>query len=406
MNCLEKEKQKLAQILKSQTAITDELILREPEKVKKFKRQRNEMMAAKEKLEEDLDRMKIDGDKMREVIVQQSNEFEKLMDELKHATMEKKHKDIQNGELKEENKLLKRALEQGKIEDAAMKESCRQMKNQIHQLEYEKASLEKDSAQKQIIISKFKEDLKSMEDCILEKDIEIWNLKQGVEEAGDEVVNSVVSMAIKIAVKTEEDDVKFQSLLKKNAALSEKVEMLIHEKEELQGQRLILESCVVESEERFKEASTKIEIEKERLKEAGRDNSEAQDRIKELGAALQDADMHATEAERRLKDAEQEKELLRSNFKELAKANIDLLQVNRKMNYEFKAQEERLIDIDEKFHDIVNMCSEERQKNKMLIEQLKSVENQMKEMEDLINENKKKKKSLVRRFISRFKNNV
>ena len=396
----------MAQILKSQTAITDELILREPEKVKKFKRQRNEMMAAKEKLEEHLDRMKIDGDKMREVIVQQSNESEKLMDELKHATMEKKHKDIENGELKEENELLKRALEQRKIEDAAMKESCRQMKNQIHQLEYEKASLEKDSAQKQIIISKFKEDLKSIEDCILEKDIEIWNLKQEVEEAGDEVVSSVVSMAIKNAVKTEEDDVTFQSLLKKNAALSEKVELLVHEKEELQGKLFVVESRVAKSEESLKEAETTIEIEKERLKEAERDNSEAQDRIKELRTALKDADMHATEAEGRLKDAEQEKELLRSNFKELAKANIDLLQVNRKMNYEFKAQEERLIDIDEKFHGIVNMCSEEKQKNEMLIDQLKFVENQMKEMEDLMNQIKKKKKNLMRGLISRFRNNV
>ena len=406
MNGLEKEKQKLAQILKSQTAITDELILREPEKVKKLKRQRNELMAAKEKFEKELDRMKIHGEKMGEVIEQQSNESEKLMDELKHAEIEKKHKDIENCELKEENELLKRALEQRKIEDAAMKESCRQMKNQIHQLEYEKASLEKDSSQKQIIISKFKEDLKSMEDCILEKDIEIWNLKQEVEEAGDEVVSSVVSMAIKNAVKSEEDDVKFQSLLKKNAALSEKVELLVHEKEELQGKLLILESRVAKSEESLKEAEITIEIEKERLKEAQRDNSEAQDRIKELGAALKDADMHATEAEGRLKDAEQEKELLRSNFKELAKANIDLLQVNRKMNYEFKAQEERLLDIDKKFHDIVNMCSEERQKNEILIDQLRFVENQMKEMEDLINQNKKKKKNLMRGLISRFRNNV
>ena len=402
MNGLESEKQKWAHILKSQTALTDELILREPEKVKKLKRQRNELIAANEKFEKELDRMKIDGEKMGEVIEQQSNESEKLMDELKHATMEKKQNEIENGELKEENELLKKALEQRKIEDAAMEESCKQMKNQIHQLEYEKASLEKDSVVKQTIISKFKDDLKSMKDCILEKDIEIWNLKQEVEEAGGEVVGSVVSMAIKNAVKTEEDDVKFQSLLKKNAALSEKVELLIHEKKELQGQRLILESCVVESEARFKEASTKIEIEKERLKEAQRDNSEAQYRIKELGAALKDADMHATEAERRLKDVEQEKELLRSNFKELAKANIDLLQVNRKMNYEFKAQEERIISIDEKFHEIVNMCSKEQQKSEMLIDELKFVENQVKEMEDLMNQNKRRKKSFMRRVISRF----
>ena len=64
-------------------------------------------------------------------------------------------------------------------------------------------------------------------------------------------------------------------------------------------------------------------------------------------------------------------ELLGSNFKELAKANIDLLQVNRRMNEECKAQEERLINIDEKFHDVVNMCSEEKQKNEMLIDQLR-----------------------------------
>ena len=239
MKGLEKEKQKLAHILKSQTALTDELILREPEKVKKFKRQRNELITANEKLENELDRKKIDGEQLREVIEQQSNESEKLMVELKDAKMEKEQKEIENGELKEEIELLKKALELRKIEDAAKEESCRQMKYQIHQLEYKKASLEKDSAEKQIIISKFKVDLKSMEDCILEKDIEIWNLKQEVEEAGVEVVGSVVSIAINNAVKTEEDNLKIQNLLKKNATLVKKVELLIHERDALQGRLLM-----------------------------------------------------------------------------------------------------------------------------------------------------------------------
>ena len=406
MKGLEKEKQKLAHILKSQTALTDELILREPEKVKKFKRQRNELITANEKLENELDRKKIDGEQLREVIEQQSNESEKLMVELKDAKMEKEQKEIENGELKEEIELLKKALELRKIEDAAKEESCRQMKYQIHQLVYKKASLEKDSAEKQIIISKFKVDLKSMEDCILEKDIEIWNLKQEVEEAGVEVVGSVVSIAINNAVKTEEDNLKIQNLLTKSATLVNKVELLIHERDELQGQLLILESRFAESEERLKEAEATIEIEKKRLEEAQRDNSEAQDSINEFRAALKHADMHATEAERRWKEVEEEKELLGSNLKELAKANIDLLQVNRRMNEECKAQEERLINIDEKFHDVVNMCSEEKQKNEMLIDQLRFVENQMKEMQELMNQNKKKKKNLMRRFMSTFRKTV
>ena len=406
MKGLEKEKQKLAHILKSQTALTDELILREPEKVKKFKRQRNELITANEKLENELDRKKIDGEQLREVIEQQSNESEKLMVELKDAKMEKEQKEIENGELKKEIELLKKALKLRKIEDAAKEESCRQMKYQIHQLEYKKASLEKDSAEKQIIISKFKVDLKSMEDCILEKDIEIWNLKQEVEEAGVEVVGSVVSIAINNAVKTEEDNLKIQNLLKKNATLVKKVELLIHERDELQGQLLILESSFAESEERLKEAEATIEIEKKRLEEAHRDNSEAQDSINEFRAALKHADMHATEVDRRWKEAEEKKELLGSNFKELAKANIDLLQVNRRMNEECKAQEERLMNIDEKLRDVVNMCSEEKQKNEMLIDQLRFVENQMKEMQELMNQNKKKKKRLMRRFMSRFRSNA
>ena len=73
------------------------------------------------------------------------------------------------------------------------------MKDQIRQLECNNAELEKGSVANQIIISNFKDDLTSMEYCIAEKDIEMWILKQEVEEASLQLVDSVVSIGIKNA---------------------------------------------------------------------------------------------------------------------------------------------------------------------------------------------------------------
>ena len=73
--------------MKSQTAITDELILTEPEKVKKFKTQTDELIATKEKLEEELGRMKTDDEKMKEIIEKKSNESENLKDKLIRVEM-------------------------------------------------------------------------------------------------------------------------------------------------------------------------------------------------------------------------------------------------------------------------------------------------------------------------------
>ena len=73
--------------MKSQPAITDELILTEPEKVKKFKTQTDELIATKEKLEEELGRMKTDDEKMKEIIEKKSNESENLKDKLIRVEM-------------------------------------------------------------------------------------------------------------------------------------------------------------------------------------------------------------------------------------------------------------------------------------------------------------------------------
>ena len=75
--------------------------------------------------------------------------------------------------------------------------------------------------------------MKILENCIVKKDVRIWNSKQEVERASFQIVDSTVIIAIKNALKAGEDDIKIQNLLKNNAALNEKIELLIHERSEL-----------------------------------------------------------------------------------------------------------------------------------------------------------------------------
>ena len=72
------------------------------------------------------------------------------------------------------------------------------------------------------------------------------------------------------------------------------------------------------------------------------------------------------------------------------------------MNEECSNQADRLINMKEKFCDVVRMCClEERRENEILNEKLDFVQNQIRDIEDSTNECKNDRRKFTRRFLSK-----
>ena len=92
-------------------------------------------------------------------------------------------------------------------------------------------------------------------------------MKQRGKRASLQLADLAVSIPINNAVKKEKENIRIKSLLKEYEALKQKVELLIDEKDQLQGKFYVYRSRVEDSDEILKKAEATIGLGEERLNE-------------------------------------------------------------------------------------------------------------------------------------------
>ena len=360
MKNLTADKDELIDVLGKQKIIIDELILREPEKVKKLKQQKNSLAAKQDDLNAEMKSLKMSSDKMKRVMEEKAEEVECLMRELKMARADCDEKAHVNAALTEEISILQKILKEKKEEEVVNEEKFQFAENQVNKLQKNISILKFSSSEKDSTILKLEEDLKIMKRSHVMKDDELVNLKKKIEVLARQVAFSVVQIATKYAVDTEQFELEITELRKKNIKQSDEMESL----------KLI--------------------------------NAEINDKVTLLNEHVKKYETARKLNEERLKEAEKEVEYKLVQLKDIVNANKELLNVNKTLNEEIKLQDERIINMEEKMRDIMKFCSIERKRNEDILDGMRLVQFKMKVMEDSIVDEQRMKKSTLRRLISRF----
>ena len=372
--------------------------MREPEKVKRLKAQKNELVKQQEKLKAEVLGVDNANKKM-------NNTIEKLRTELAQAEMEK-NEEITKNSMKDEVILHMEGIITGKeIEEAIMKEDCvlkeqnfaeecSRQKTLIAEQEKTKSMLEKEITDlRKDLVEKGQENetkrrkceklaitsqnlvydvlkaknvaaergrtISSLKKEILEKNIETKNLHQSLEDGRAETAKTLCAMAIKNAAKELEDESRF-------IQMEIEIEGLTANFKELQGKLDEAHLAQKESEAKMCE-----------------NEARAAKKLEELGIELNEAERKKAVIDEQLDAAE--------------KANSEVTAVNRRMKEQISMQEERISGMEDEIQSMLEACEDEKKRNEELMDYIDELKNQKEMLEEQIMM-KKKKKRRVRRF--------
>ena len=372
------EKGKFLQLLKNQTSIEDDLVHVEPEKMKKVKRQRNKMIENQEKMKEHFERLNTSGEEVKDVLKVRNNGAGLALKQAKKQEADGKQMDWT-----ERIKSLERKLEQMRKEEGSNYEALEETVHQHyrrHQKQLRKEEQIRNSAEAEKI-SDLESCIRNMENSLSEKELEIWNLRQFLKDAGFHVANSIANIVTRSAVK---------------------IGNLQRENEELRERQKLLENRIYEYDQELQVDSTKMVHEV--MNGARSKIDRTQKKLCEAPACIRSAKFNANVMEKKWREAEEEKNILINYLKEITIAKSDLLKANYSLNEEVKLQDERLLVIEEKFENIEEICSQEKTRNQTVVDGMKSIENKVKGIQDLMSNGKKRRKNIIQRFIARSRN--
>ena len=407
---VQSEKGNVVETLQSQESIINELIAREPEKVKKLKIQRNQLLSQQETLtnklqNSDLNNQKIvnEIDKLNSELKQEKDEKEEIsfrmteqIDDLKkmisqkdkyvakqkkilHLTQHRNNslmeeelqlkelltqKDAINFKLKDQIETLKQQMEKKEMKNIIQEEECKLWKHRVSILIAEDFKSQEDSREKDKIINKLKEEINT-------KEIQICSIQQQVASSRDIVAQTITQMTIKSA----------------------------------QG--------VVQAEQMIKQMENENHIFKLKATNLQEELNDSRKRINETEAKFHDAEakLHDAEAiaatklldiQSELKDAVEKRQMITEMLHTSENAKSQLVDVNKRMKEEISVQNEKVAEMEIKIQSIMKMLKEEMKRNKKLIEEISRVESHMHTIEEEMDKPKRKKKSRTRRLFRYF----
>ena len=355
------ENGEMLDIVQEQKLLLDEMVLREPEKVKKLKKQKNQLIAQQEGVKGELENLRKSNDKLKNEMERNTEEIGRLTCELERVKADVDEKDEMNCALKGEINLLKKMVEEMTKREIENKERYHSKEKQAAELEEEISKQHSICYEKQSRIVELERDLQGLENIQKEKDLEIHDLKKELDSLTCHVAASIVKIATSNALRTEAFKTELAEVQRKNMEQCEKIDSLT---------------------EANKEISNKV-------KELQKHNEEYEAAIKS--------------SEKQLEEAKTEGRAKTEQLQEMVDANYDLLLINGKLNEEITVQNEQLVRMEENLRDIVRMCAAEKRKNDDLIDNMRVIENKMRSVEESMEVGIKLKKTIFQRVMSRFR---
>ena len=407
---VQSQKAKVVEMLQSQETIINELIAREPEKVKKLKIQRNQLLSQQETLTNKLQNSDLNNQKI-------VNEIDKLNSELKHEKDEKeeisfrmteqiddlkkmisqkdkyvakqkkilhltqhrnnslmeeelqlkellKQKDVINSNLKEQIEALKQKIEKKETKNIIQEEECKLWKQRVSILIAEDFKSQEDSREKDKIIDKLKEEINT-------KEIQICNIQKQVASSRDIVAQTITQMTIKGA----QGVVQAEKMLK-----------------QIENENHIFKLKAINLQEELNDSWKRI------------NDTEAQ--FHDAEVKLHDAEAIAatklSDIQNELKDAVEKRQMLTEMLHTSENAKSQLVDVNKRMKEGISVQNEKVVEMEIKIQSIMKMLKEEMKRNKKLIEEISRIESHMQTIEEEVEKTKRKKRSRRTRLFRYF----
>ena len=439
---VQKEKDELVDALQNQKDIINQLVCREPVKVKKLKKQRDHLLQEEEKMKHLLEVLNLSNKAM-------ANEIENLKSESEKEKEEKEGIIMKNGE---EITELKRKISQQDEELKVLKQSNRSMANEIENF---KSESQKDKEEKEEIIMKNDEDITELKIKISQQDEEMRILKLALarnQKSAEAAAREKAAEADAIHNSLRSEIERLQECMKEHeeaqaireeaySRMQEAVTMLVEDEVKITAERNAKNIAICELQKALDAKDIQIQDMKEELEnnrhevaksiteiaiknaqkiqkadELAKQREEEIDALKmkttSLEGELEAAHKLANEAEGKLQEAEavaakkikeietELKEVLEKWNKSVEalqrteRSKCALIEANRRIKEHLSVITERMVGI-EKSYTIMEMSNAESKRNEDLIQnlfqKLNDLESHIKNMESKTEKPEKKK---------------
>ena len=378
-------------MLHKQKVIIDEFLLREPEKVKKLKVQRNDLMQQNEKLTSELAHSRDDMESMKGTIEKLSCDLERARvdrdgeiakSSIKDEAVLKLHTMIADKEEKEAHFNKQLALKELKfVQEAARQKAALSeqekatstLQNEITQLENDLVMKEqmneiKDNIREQLgstiqslisdglrlkrVAAERATTISMLKEEITKKDGETRNLNKCLEDGRNETAKALCQLVIDNATKQLQDESRFFQVETEINTLNDKLE---------------------KSQERIVAAK------------------QAQERAQALMCEQEEkAADRLRQAEAELNEAQRKKRTVKEMLHAAVEAKNEVMQVNRRMKELAWMQDDRIVEMESKIEDITSMCASEKGRNEKLIGEIAGLAKQIVDMEEQMRCSKEK----------------
>ena len=377
----------LTEVLNYQQDMADELVQREPEKVKKLKRQKKELTDKCEEKEEQLEGMKKKLQEMKVAFERKETENK----EIKEAMLE----------LNDENSLLKARLKE-KENNLFKKED--EILDLEHEIEELKNKMQKDQtcvAQQASVICNQEATIEQMEVDAVKKDLRIWGLKQKMKEANTKVIKEVAEITAKNVIREAGDKFQILNLENKNVSLRSEIESLMQKTE-------WLEKLITELRDNAHymagTAESKIREMADEIQGATKRAETSEKRVNELESCLNETRESLAKAMEQVEVTMQEKDAILVSLKEKDQSLKWQHRENKQMRYEVDIQDMRIENMAARLKNIAEICFGTPELYGGGEERLDQMIERIKGMQETLAKVEMKKRPFVKRLFKRFRN--
>ena len=369
----------LTEVLNYQQDMADELVQREPEKVKKLKRQKKELTDKCEEKEKQLEEMKKTLEEMK--VAFESKETENK--EIKEAMLELKSENIK---LLSENSHLKARLEE--TENNLFKKDDENL-NLKHEVEELKNKMQKDQtcvAQQASVICNQGATIEQMEVDADKKDLRIRELKQEMKEANTKVNKEVAEITVRDVIREAGHKFQILNLESKNVSLRSEIESLMQKTE-------WLEKLVTEMQDNAQKmaatAETKIE--------------EMADQMQRTEKSLVYVNFAFADAQEHIVVTNQEKEAVSERLRERDQALNRQLNVNNQLRQDIDTRNDLIQKLGERVGGFVKILMGEPGANEGIIHKVDQMKGKIESIQEKVLKIEAKEKSFGKRMLGRFR---
>ena len=377
----------LTEVLNYQQDMADELVQREPEKVKKLKRQKKELVDKCEEKNEQLERMEKGLQEMKVAFERKETENK----EIKEAMLE----------LNDENSLLKARLKERENNLFKKEDEILDLEHEIEEL---KNKMQKDQtcvAQQASVICKQGATIEQMEADAVKKDLRIWGLKQEMKEANTKVIKEVAEITVKNVIREAGDKFQILNLENKNVSLRSEIESLMQKTE-------WLEKLVTELRDNAHymagTAESKIREMADEIEGATKRAETSEKRANELESCHNETIESLAKAMEQVEVTMQEKDAILVSLKEKDQALKWQRRENKQMRYEVDVQDMRVENMAVRLKNIAEICFGTPELNGGSEERLDQMIERIKGMQETLAKVGVRKKPFVKRLFKRFRN--